>query len=54
MLRYNRLLTVIRSSLISLDKALQGLQVSHTDGDISELNAELAVLSDAECACKSE
>ena len=27
MLRYNRLLSIIRTSLVNLDKALQGLQV---------------------------
>jgi hypothetical protein len=30
MARYNRLLGVIRTSLVNLDKALQGLQVRHT------------------------
>lgn len=33
MLRYNRLLTIIRDSLINLDKAVQGLQVMSADLD---------------------
>lgn len=33
MLRYNRLLSVIRNSLINLDKAVQGLQVMSSDLD---------------------
>ena len=33
MLRYNRLLSVIRDSLVNLDKAVQGLQVMSSELD---------------------
>lgn len=33
MLRYNRLLAIIRTSLLSLDKALAGLQVMSSELD---------------------